>query len=158
MTEKDQPAAVPTAAPVAAMAVRIPLLQGQSPDALADRFFSNTKFVSGTFIGDTLAGVFRSLDCSVVVTDSVLNGIKCLNDDSFDIIISDMVLSGMVTSEFFKYFLSLCPQSLKIIVAGRGDTDPLLASLGAGMDEIVEKPFPVTTLLDRIVSNFNEYL
>ncbi len=113
---------------------------------------------NGIFICDTLAAVFRSLDCSVVVADSALNGIECLNTDSFDIVISDMALPGMDGLEFFKYVLSLCPQSLKILIVGYGDIDPLSAALSAGVDEIVEKPFPVTELLDRIVTNFNEYI
>ena len=91
---------------------------------------------NGTFIGDTLAGVFRSLDCSVVVADSVLNGIKYLDSDSFDIIISDMALPGMDRLEFFKYFLSLCPQSLKILIVNRGDIAPLCSTLRTGVDDV----------------------
>ena len=111
-----------------------------------------------TFICDALVNVFRSLDCSVVVTDSVLHGIKCLNSDNYDIIISDMALPTAVGLEFFNYFLSLCPQALKILIAGKGEIDPLKTTPGPRVDEIVEKPFPVNKLLDRIVTNFNEYL
>ena len=113
---------------------------------------------NGFFISDTLASVFRSLDCNVVVADSALNGIECLNTDSFDIVISDMALPGMDGLEFFKYVFSLCPQSLKILVVGYGDIDPMSAALNAGVDEIFEKPFPVTKLLDRIVTKYNEYI
>ena len=113
---------------------------------------------NGTFICDSLVTVFRSLDCSVVVTDSVLHGIRCLNSDSYDIIVSDMTLPARVGLESFNNFLSLCPQSLKILIVDKGDIDPKISTLDTGVDEIVEKPFPVTQLLDRIVSNFNEYL
>jgi DNA-binding NtrC family response regulator len=112
---------------------------------------------NGSFICDTLSSVFNSLDCTVSVADSALHGIKCLNNDSFDIVISDMALPGMDGLEFFKYVMSLCPQSLKILIVGYGDIDPLSAALGAGVDEIVEKPFPITNLLDRILFHFNEY-
>ena len=113
---------------------------------------------NGTFISDTLVSVFKSLDCRLVVANSALNGIKCLNEDCFDIVISDMALPGMDGLEFFKYVVSLCPQTLTVLIVGYGDIDPLSAAHGAGVDEIVEKPFPVTDLLDRIVGHFNEYV
>ena len=94
----------------------------------------------------------------MAVSDSVRHGIKCLNSDNYDIIISDMALPTAVALEFFNYFLSLCPQSLKILIADKVEIDPLKATPGPRVDEIVEKPFPVRKLLDRIVFNFNEYL
>jgi DNA-binding response OmpR family regulator len=48
--------------------------------------------------------------------------------------------------------LKVNPNSLKILIVDYGDIDPLTATLESGVDEIVEKPFPVTDLLDRIVT------
>ena len=112
---------------------------------------------NGSFICDSLADVFRSLDCSVVVTDTALNGIKCVSNDCFDIIISDMALPGKDGREFFKCVFPISPHSLKILIVNYGDIDPLVTALDYEVDEIVHKPFPDTELLDRIVTNFNEY-
>ena len=112
---------------------------------------------NGSFICDSLSDVFRSLDCTVVVTDTALSGLKCVSDDCFDIIISDMALPGKDGREFFKCVFPISPHSLKILIVGYGDMDPMITALDYGVDEIIEKPFPVTELLDRIVANFNEY-
>lgn len=112
---------------------------------------------NGAFICDSLADVFRSLDCSVVVTDTTIDAIQCLSNDCFDIVISDMALTGTDGLEFFKCVFPISPHSLKILLVGYGEIDPFTTALEFGVDEIIEKPFPVTELLDRIVNKFNEY-
>jgi PleD family two-component response regulator len=51
-----------------------------------------------------------------------------------------------------------CPRSLVILIVGYADIDPLSAALSAGVDEIVYKPFPETEPLDRIATNFKEFI
>ena len=84
-------------------------------------------------------------DC--IVFGPVPEACPYLKDGYFDVIISDFSLPGIDGFEFLKIANRYCPESIKIMVVGYGDVDPMSKVFKYGIDDVIEKPFPYESLL-----------
>ncbi len=105
------------------------------------------------FIWDALKTSFLARGCLLTAVNSATEGLSLLEEDCFDLIICDFELSGLNGIEFFKHARDYCTKSIKIIIAGYGDIDPMSKVFEHGIDDIVEKPFPFESLLYTIAKH-----
>ena len=106
------------------------------------------------FLRDALQKAFGSIGCLVDVVGSAEEGLGVLEKEDFDIIIADIELPGIDGLEFFNRAGSQCRRALKVIIAGYGDIDPVSTACEFGIDQIFEKPFALTTVLDALTKHF----
>jgi two-component system C4-dicarboxylate transport response regulator DctD len=91
----------------------------------------------------------------LMATDSGENGLILLEHDGFDIIVGEFDLPGMNGLEFFKRTVPLCPKGVKLLIADYGDVDPISKARQFGIDEIIEKPFPFSKLMEAFSRHFD---
>lgn len=106
------------------------------------------------FLRDALEKAFGNIGCFVNVAGSSEEGLDILDGKNFDIIITDIDLPGIDGLEFFNEAGSKCRQALKVVIAGYSDIDPVSTAYEFGIDQIFEKPFALTTVLDAITGHF----
>ena len=105
------------------------------------------------FLRDALQKAFANIGCLVDVTTTAEGGLDILDRKNFDIIITDIDLPGVDGLEFFNYAGSKCRRALKVVIAGYGDIDPVSTAREYGIDQIFEKPFALTTVLDALTGH-----
>jgi DNA-binding response OmpR family regulator len=108
---------------------------------------------SDIFLRDALRRAFGNIGCIVDATGSAEEGFDLLGEGTFDIIIVDIDLPGIDGLEFFHRLGAQCRRSLKVIIAGYGDIDPVSTAREYGIDQIFEKPFALTTVLDALAGH-----
>ena len=106
------------------------------------------------FLKDALQKAFGNIGCLVDVAGSAEEGLKIIEDNDFDIIMTDIDLPGIDGLEFFSQADLSCRQALKVVIAGYGDIDPVSTACEFGIDLIFEKPFALTTVLDALTGHF----
>ena len=105
---------------------------------------------SNQILRSVLQHAFVNYECRLVAVESAAKGLQRLKEDSFDIIISDFNLPGIDGLEFFKLAAGLCPGTVNIMITAYGDVDPLSKAYNAGVNDVIEKPFSFTALLEII--------
>jgi DNA-binding response OmpR family regulator len=106
------------------------------------------------FLKDALQKAFGNIGCFVDVAGSAEEGFGMLDMKEFDIIMADIDLPGIDGLEFFIRAGSQCRRALKVVIAGYGDIDPVSTASEFGIDQIFEKPFALTTVLDALTGHF----
>ena len=109
---------------------------------------------SDLFLRDALRKAFANIGCIVDLVGSAEDGLELLGGEDFDIIIADTDLPGIDGLEFFTQAGSRCRKALKVVIAGYGDIDPVSTASEYGIDQIFEKPFALTTVLDALTVHF----
>ena len=98
------------------------------------------------FLGDILFTAFNHIGCVLRKTTSAEDGLKELEKDRFDIIISDFKLSGIDGLEFFNRATILNPCSVNVLISGY-DADRLIdQALGDTVHLFFQKPFSLPSL------------
>jgi DNA-binding NtrC family response regulator len=105
------------------------------------------------FIQDALKTCFLAEGCSLTAVNSATEGLSLLEKNSFDVIICDFELSGVDGFEFFKLASGYSTKSIKIMIAGYGDIDPMSKVFHYGIKDIIEKPFSFESLLFTIAKH-----
>ena len=101
-------------------------------------------------IREALTKALLDEGCLLHSVRSGAGGLSHLKDGYFDVIISDFSLPGIDGFEFLKIANRYCPESIKIMVVGYGDVDPMSKVFKYGIDDVIEKPFPYESLLYTI--------
>lgn len=108
---------------------------------------------SDIFLRDALSRAFGNIGCIVDAAGSAEEAVDLLGKSAFDIIIVDSDLSGIDGIEFFRRAGAQCSPALKVLIAGYGDIDPISTADEYGIDQIFEKPFALTTVLDALAGH-----
>lgn len=99
---------------------------------------------------DNLALLYRTLrrDFEVSKTTSPLQGLKFLQENSFDIIISDHKMPEMDGVEFLKKSCDYCPSAIRLLVTAYSDTSILIDAINyAKIYRYIKKPWEPSELL-----------
>jgi DNA-binding NtrC family response regulator len=102
-----------------------------------------------------LHNAFENEGGVLMATDSGENGLFFLEHDGFDVIVGEYELPGMNGLEFFRRTTSLSPKAVKLLIADYGDVDPMSKAYQFGIDDIVEKPFPFSKLMEVFSRHFH---
>ncbi len=103
-------------------------------------------------IRDAMSMAFRNRGCYLLAIETAEEGLQALQDDSFDIIISDFRLPGMDGLEFFKLTTTSHPNAVYILISAFGDEDISAQAFGIGVHEFMEKPFSPRKLAETVAS------
>jgi len=72
-------------------------------------------------IRDAFSLVFMNKGCFLKTTGTAEEGLRALEEESFDIIISDLKLPGIDGLEFFRHATVSQPNTVKVLITAYGD-------------------------------------
>ena len=107
-------------------------------------------------VRESLKIVFATNGCFMRTEESAEAGLHALKEENFDIIISDFRLPGFDGLEFFKLANSSRPDTMNILITAYRDNDLTVNTSEIRVDELLEKPFSVTKLIEalaRLIKN-----
>ncbi|MDY6792554.1 MAG: response regulator [Thermodesulfobacteriota bacterium] len=97
-------------------------------------------------IRDSLSMVFLSKGCFLMAVESAEDGLGAMQNNHFDIIISDFILPGMNGIDFFKQSVINQTDSTNVLIAGNISSEKLSEKNEAKVHDFIQKPFTVTAL------------
>jgi DNA-binding NtrC family response regulator len=101
-------------------------------------------------IRDSLSMFFQGEGIRIDTLETAEEGIKALEKQYYDIIITDYKLPGMDGLSFLKHIHELCPDSFKIFLTTYGSKEEFTAATQLGVDEYIVKPFTTKLIKDAL--------
>jgi DNA-binding NtrC family response regulator len=98
------------------------------------------------FIRDSMALAFRQRGYPLRTEETAEEGLKAMEEESFDIIISDYQLPGLDGLEFLKRAVGVQPDTLKLLISATGDHHTVASAYAVGAQDFLQKPFTLRTL------------
>ena len=102
------------------------------------------------FIRDSLGIVFKNNGCSIRTAETAEEGLRVLNLERFDVIISDLRLPGINGLEFFKLVNNYQSGALSMLIISYRDRGIVSKAAAMGIYEYIEKPFSVEELVESL--------
>lgn len=101
-------------------------------------------------IRDSLRMVFATKGCFIKTAETAEEGLKALEEQKFDIIISDFRLPGIDGLRFLRFVALIQPEPAKLLITAYKDDHVLSEAERIGVNEFIEKPFSVKTLTELL--------
>jgi len=101
-------------------------------------------------IRDALSLAFMNKGCFLQATETAEEGLRTLEKESFDIIISDLKLPGIDGLEFFRQATVFQPNTVKVLITAYGGDDIASRAFGIGVNGFIEKPFSIKKLITSL--------
>lgn len=79
--------------------------------------------------------------------------IDILNENSFDIILTDITLGGITGLELSRWYRERNTKTPIVVISGHSDYDTINEALGSGINDYITKPFRITDLPTIIERN-----
>lgn len=98
------------------------------------------------WIRNSMRLFFEAEGCSLVALETAEEGIKALNKQNYDIIITDYILPGMDGLEFLKQIEKSHPNVIKILITAYGNDSVVSEATKLGIQHFIEKPFTTDTI------------
>jgi DNA-binding response OmpR family regulator len=102
------------------------------------------------FVRSTFELMFEEIGWSLQTAESAEKALEAIQTDSFDIIVSDFGLPEMSGLDFFRQVKSTCPSAVHILMSAYGDDEIISRAYEIGLDDFLQKPFTLETLLATI--------
>ena len=102
------------------------------------------------FVRSTFELLFLEIGWPLQTAESAEEALETFGREHFDIIVSDFGLPGMSGLEFFQQVIGSCPSSINILMSAHGDDEIISRSYEIGVDDFLQKPFTLETLLATI--------
>ena len=93
------------------------------------------------WIRDSLRLFFEAEGCVLFALETAEEGIEALNEQCYDIIISDYRLPGMDGLAFLKQVKKMQPRAVKILITAYGNKEVVSEARKIGIEDFIEKPF-----------------
>jgi len=103
-------------------------------------------------IRDSLSMAFSTKGCFLMAVGSAEEGLCAVQENEFDIIISDFSLPGMNGIDFFKQAVIDQTDSMNVLITGNVRSKNLIKKNKAKVHDFVQKPFSVTQLAHSIAA------
>ena len=103
-------------------------------------------------IRDSLTMAFKTKGCFLRAAENAEEGLKALQQERFDIIISDFRLPGINGLEFLKLTSVTQPDAIRFLITAYRDDYIFSDTPFTGIDEFIEKPFAVKALVNLLAS------
>lgn len=97
-----------------------------------------------------LAEALKRRGIEAVVAENGDKGLKILREQSFDMVITDMKMSGMTGMDVLKKVKELAPATLVIVVTAFGTVENAVEAMKAGAFHYLTKPFSAESLMVNI--------
>jgi len=101
-------------------------------------------------IRDSLSMAFHNKGCAMRVAETAEEGLKALQEETFDIIISDFRLPGIDGLKFLKMAGMTHPQAVKFLITAYKDDHIFSEAHRVGVHEFIEKPFAVRAFIELL--------
>ena len=88
--------------------------------------------------------------------ESAEEGIRFLEKENFDVIVSEYELPGIDGVKFFKRVTIANPNTVKLLITNYGDIDLISEVLKSDVDDIIEKPFSLEMFLKILVKHIEK--
>jgi len=98
-------------------------------------------------IRDSFRLAFSQKGCFLMAVETAEEGLCVLQNNTFDIIISDFTLPGMNGIDFFKQAAIKQTDTANVLISGNISPEKLLEKNEAKVHDFVQKPFSVTDLV-----------
>ena len=103
-------------------------------------------------IRDSLSLAFSIKGCFLMAVESAEEGLSAMQENQFDIIISDFSLPGMNGIDFFKHAAIDQTDSMNVLITGNISSKNLIKNNKAKVHDFVQKPFSVTALAQSLAA------
>ena len=101
-------------------------------------------------VRDSLKIVFATNGCFIRTEESAEAGLRALEEENFDILISDLRLPGADGLSFFKSAALTQPHSVKFLITAYKDDRIYIDALKIGINAFIQKPFSVNSLIEKL--------
>ena len=101
-------------------------------------------------IRDSFRLAFSQKGCFLIAVETAEEGLCVLQNNKFDIIISDFILPGMNGIDFFKQAAINEIDTANVLISGNISPEKLLEKNEAKVHDFVQKPFSVTDLVQTL--------
>ncbi len=101
-------------------------------------------------IRDSFRLAFSQKGCFLMAVETAEEGLCVLQNNKFDIIISDFTLPGMNGIDFFKQAAINQTDTANVLISGNISPEKLLEKNEAKVHDFVQKPFSVTDLVQTL--------
>jgi len=121
------------------------LMEQKDMATIAILFVDDEKLIRHSFSRNLRAQGFE-----VVAVESGREAIKALEDDHYDLVITDLMMPGIDGFSVLKAAKKLAPRSSVIILTGYGDMRSAIDALRLGADDFTLKPCEIDELVIRV--------
>ncbi len=101
-----------------------------------------------------ISGVLHSIlsdeNYEISLAEDGLEGLKLVEKEDFDLIISDIKMPKLNGTDFLKQTLQIKPDSTFIMISGHADIDTAVSSLKEGAYDFIAKPIDINRLLTSV--------
>ena len=99
---------------------------------------------------ESLSKISSDNGALVTAVHTAEEGLRLVKKNQYDVIISEYDLSGINGLDFFTLDPVRRCGCAKVLIAGYGDVDPVSRAQAVGIGALLEKPFPLTALIDTL--------
>ena len=107
-------------------------------------------------VRDTMKMIFTQKECFLKACETAEEALQALEEEHFDILISDLQLPGIDGVEFFKQAEALQPDTIKILISGYGNERTISEAFEIGVHAFIRKPFSLTAFLDQLMPHVEQ--
>ncbi len=101
-------------------------------------------------VRDSLSLAFKNKGCFLQTTQTAEQGLRALENETFDIIISDFKLPRLDGLEFFKQATAYQPDTVNVLISAYKDEIVTSRAPDVGVHVFIEKPFSVKDLTNSL--------
>ncbi|MCG6552120.1 MAG: response regulator [Candidatus Magnetominusculus sp. LBB02] len=92
---------------------------------------------------------------NVFMSSNVMEGLKLIEDEGFDVVLTDLIMPGMDGFELLKLVKERWPSLKVVVMTGYGTMEEVDKSLELGADGFIKKPFLPEELLTAVATAGN---
>ena len=102
------------------------------------------------WIRNSMILFFETEGCQLLALETAEEAIEALEQQHYDVIITDYRLPGMDGLQFLNRIQSLYPDALKMLITAYRSPEVVSAAIKAGIHDFIEKPFTSETIEDSL--------
>jgi DNA-binding NtrC family response regulator len=113
------------------------------------------------WIRDSLSLFFEGEGCHLLAIETAEEALEALNNQTYEIIITDYRLPGIDGLEFLRQIQSKNLEAMKILITAYGDDEVISEAKRIGVQDIINKPFnseDIEASLARLIDVNRNYL
>lgn len=108
-------------------------------------------------IRESLYMVFDSKGCFIKTAETAEEGLRALEEEKFDIIVSDLRLPGIDGLRFLRFAALIQPEPVKLLITAYKDDHVYSEALRIGVSEFIEKPFSVNSFIELLALSMKKH-
>lgn len=101
-------------------------------------------------IRESLSMIFATKGCFIKTAETAEQGLKALEEEKFDIIVSDLRLPGIDGLRFLRFAALIQPEPVKLLITAYKDDHVLSEALRIGVNDFIQKPFKVGSFMELL--------